>query len=431
MKQRLLLAAALIVLVGYSNSARATETPSAITLHQGVLAGVISQDGRWFVAGCQDGAARVWDLTATDVQRSVLVLPGHAAPVNNVQISADNHWIASGSYDHTARLWNLTAANPAETGRVLRGHEGAIHQIRISPDGRWLVTTSDDLTARVWDLTAADPSQTAVVLGGHNGRVSAFISPDSHWLVTGGEGGPAQLWDLQARQFQNAIALKPPGGEAVRLRAISPNSRWLVTANETGKVHLWDLTAGRQGTGILLSGHKDAVANVKISSNSRWLATASSVAGPNTDSTVRLWDLTAADVPQSVIVLHGHTQRVIAMAMSPDNHWLATVSEDGAALLWDLTAKDIAQSSTPLDNNASAAAFSADNRWVATGGSGVRLRELKAVDVPPLTLQPSADGRITYLEFSPDNRWLDGHVAPVHAEVFWDQKSLPAAPKRQ
>ena len=40
------------------------------------------------------------------------------------------------------------------------------------------------------------------------------------------------------------------------------------------------------------------------------------------------------------MVLRGHDGAVTAVAISPDNRWVVTGSEDKTARLWDLSAKD-------------------------------------------------------------------------------------------
>ena len=71
-----------------------------------------------------------------------------------------------------------------------------------------------------------------------------------------------------------------------------------------------------------------------ISPDNRWLVTGSD------DETARLWDLSAKDPAANPVVLRGHEGEVSAVAISPDNRWLVTGSYDKTARLWDLSAKD-------------------------------------------------------------------------------------------
>ena len=74
---------------------------------------------------------------------------------------------------------------------------------------------------------------------------------------------------------------------------------------------------------------------VAISPDNRWLVTGSE------DKTARLWDLSAKDPAANPVVLRGHDDRVWAVAISPDNRWLVTGSWDKTARLWLLQMSDL------------------------------------------------------------------------------------------
>jgi WD40 repeat protein len=104
---------------------------------------------------------------------------------------------------------------------------------------------------------------------------------------------------------------------------------------------------------------------VAISPDNRWVVTGSE------DNTARLWDLSAKDPAANPIVLRGHNGPVSAMAISPDNRWIMTAGGRGnTARLWDLSAKDPGANPIVLrghEGRVSAVAISPDNRWVVTG----------------------------------------------------------------
>ena len=110
-----------------------------------------------------------------------------------------------------------------------------------------------------------------------------------------------------------------------------------------------------------------------ISPDNRWVVTGSE------DNTARLWDLSAEDPAANPIVLRGHGGAVRAVAISPDSRWLVTGSWDNTARLWDLSAKDPAANPIVLrgrERAVSAVAISPDNRWLVTGNWLLQMNDL-------------------------------------------------------
>src|SRR5262249_25591145 len=124
---------------------------------------------------------------------------------------------------------------------------------------------------------------------------------------------------------------------------------------------------------IVLGGHQAGISAVAISPDNRWVVTGSE------DNTARLRDLSAKDPAANPIVLRRHDGRVGAVAISFDNPELPTAGVDRAARLWDLSANEPAANPIVLrgrERAVSAVAISPDNRWLVTGNWLLQMNDL-------------------------------------------------------
>ena len=240
---------------------------------------------------------------------------------------------------------------------VLRGHEGVVASIAFSPDGSLVAAGSTDRTARVWG--ALDGRKVAVLAGHSDVVVKMIFSPDGSRLVAISKGANAHVWDLASSQslagFPAKDAQFSPDGQRVvslgdgkaRLRdtatgevlrdltlpdekvscaAFSPDGRHIATGSRhpASAIRLWDVD--RRDPPVVLSGHKNTVLWLAISPDGRILASASS------DKTLRLWDTSSA---KAVAVLLAHRGDVQNGAFSPDGRRLVTAGRDRTARVWD------------------------------------------------------------------------------------------------
>jgi WD40 repeat protein len=172
-----------------------------------------------------------------------------------------------------------------------------------------------------------------------------------------------------------------------------------------------------------------------ISRDGRWLATGSS------DTTARVWDLSAKDPAAAPTILRTYEQKsdaandsltsvisktlsgIQALELSPDGRWLVTGSVK--AQLWDRNAKDAAAKPVDLavDDGSGGAlgqmvrgisgivaiVISPDGHWLAVGSgdNSARLFDLnkKNPAAAPIVLRGHQQG-IRALSISADSRWL-------------------------
>ncbi len=127
------------------------------------------------------------------------------------------------------------------------------------------------------------------------------------------------------------------------------------------------------------------------------------------------------------IPLHAHENDVVAVAFSPDGHWLVTGSTDGTVRLWNLN-EPVGPSLllSGHQGKVSAVVFSPDGRWLATGSEDqtVRLWNIKELSAEPVVLHPRFRNVLT-LTFGPDSRWLavattSNKFLPYGTVQLWD-----------
>ncbi|OAQ24243.1 WD40 repeat-like protein [Linnemannia elongata AG-77] len=391
-----------------------------------VISLAYSPTGHQLLSGSEDKTVRLWDCESGSC---ILVLKGHTGGVRTVAFSPCGKQVASAGMDKTVRLWDVQTGTNQFT---LTGHTGWIRGISYSPDGLAIVSVGTERMIQFFDTRTGQPGE---VWESQNGKMRSIIySPGALEIAVGYENGELQ--------FYNTTTGKPTRNwkahdDAVAGVSFSPNGQWTVTCSWDNTVKVWSAVTGSVLS--VFTGHSDSVRQVAFSPNGLQLASCSF------DCTIRLWDVSSLGAGMDV---ESESDPLMSILFSPDGRVLvcaaysgvvrqfdAISGESGPAIVCgyrpvnciaispdglriasaltrtcfgDIYIRDMGTGQAEIvqqfsSREVNAIAFSADSRWIATGGDDkiVRLRDARS-RILKRELEGHASS-VTSLVFSPNS----------------------------
>lgn len=403
-----------LITAGWDTTARVWEAGKAepsilLNAHSdqvNVLA--FSPAGDLLACADSDFAIHVWSDPRHG--KAKFVLRGHTDEIRSLAFNADGTRLASAGADRVVHIWDTTTgrlvAGPNPNARHMVALSGstlfstassllqvwnpesgrrewsatpsdAVHFIAASPDGTRIATTNQTPTVTVWNTAT---QQVEATLTHTKGPINVPVfSHDSQLLATASiSDGLVWVWKKGEAE---AILVIPEAADGSTLETIAfhPNGKylavggldWLATSGNPGALCIWDMETRDKFLTLTT-----AVTSVAFDHVGRYLAAGTF---SETGQVVVVWDF---EKQEKVFELHGHHDRINAVAFSPDGSWLVSASDDCTVQVWNVLTGHLAVA-RQFDAAVQSLAFSADGQYLFTGNANTtcfRLEMKKLLD---------------------------------------------------
>jgi len=238
-------------------------------------------------------------------------------------------------------------------------HPSGLKDAALSPDGRYLVTLAFDDRIRIWDASTALQVKELPGQSFPSPRKSLAFSSDGKDLIV---PGPAGIEILETTGWRQRLVLE---GASAPL-CLSSDGRRLGAVNRTNlMVQVWDLPTL---TCAVLTNTAVRYHNLALSSDGTQIAFSSANPFWGWFGQVKIWN---AESKRTEIVQENSDS--VCLAISPDDHWLASGHFSGEVCCWRLADRQLVARFKAHSGSIYALAFSPDSRILALKQASVKL----------------------------------------------------------
>ena len=411
-----------------------------------------SPDGKRIVTGSEDGTAIISD---TDTGADLFTFQGHMTRITSVAFSPEGNRLVTGDSDGIAKIWdaekgpdwpNGCSACTTDFSRIAEANaDGSIEIFDVSSgrklhtlkmgssqmsstqfsfDGRRILCESPDIGATVWDAETGRELQVFKDWG--YGLQEGTLSPDGRWIVRRSYDLPiSKVYDVKTGRELSSLThdgtfVFYPNGQKVICESLNTtkifdleSGREFSTLRQGAdpfyplKTPLFSPDATEIARGYRMwdtrSGHElfelrtlsTTCTAVAFSPDGRRLATVDG-------QVIELWDSQSG---LNVLTLDQHTENV-SMAFSANGRWIATGGKDGIGRVWDT---DTGRELLTLKGHAGgilSLAFSSDGKRILTVSKDGSAKLWDGINGRELLTIKTADQSTAKVAFSTDDHMV-------------------------
>lgn len=344
-------------------------------------------DGHLLTIGCRDHIIYLVDPQTRQITHT---LEGHTNEPTHVCINAEGTLLASSSWDETMRLWDLRSGKTLLVDPVNAGD-----MLHFSRDGRRL-TGASSAGCWIWHVAGNQEYRllNARPINTHAGSID--FSPDGRLLASTDQEG-VQLWDMaQARPLTRLQV-----GDCVQTAFSQDGTRLLTSGND--EFYSWPVKRDHAADTLRVGPPQNLAA---WSPNGAGLFCQSRdgrfLAAVHQESHVHVF----TSGRQAPFALKPQNYRMHFIAISPNGRWIATSPWQGSSQvkIWDSrTGKLVQEQPTSLFTWLD---FSPDGRWLVGGSNVYRFWEVGSWRPGPVLARPPGSATPAPLDFTRNGRLM-------------------------
>ena len=376
--------------------------------HTNSISGLaVSRKGDLLLSGDQGGTLKLWDLTSNlPEQRNQYELN---RPVVDVGFSATGKHIAVSINDYEGKF--VTVFSIDSSGDFTRTWSQPAFAFGFAPRSERIAIIHTNWTVEIKDLTSGDsrwldawlPTELPKALGGFNTCI--LWSNDESFIVSTGPRRRLRGWRLASGSYRKLIESAMDITNSRFLDGcVLPDNETFVTTGPMGP-EFWKFR--EDGFHLEERTEHRGLAHLDLSREGDLLAFA------GLDHTLRVWGPIKR---RKITQLHGHSDEVWEVVISPDGKTIYTSAQDGEILEWDANWKQRTEAWSGNFGHRLNRVWSADGRHLAVeqksgrpllietasgsrtqlgvvgmpiafsaDGQNLHLAELKTTGPPPLT----------------------------------------------
>jgi WD40 repeat protein/uncharacterized caspase-like protein len=303
---------------------------------------ISTKDKTYLISATDD--ATVEQRTKGDNQ-SVIAYE-HPETVNHLSLSGDEKLLATSTIDGKINIWNQAGI----LQQSLVGHTGEVLDLEFVPnknknsDAYKLISTGVDKTVRVWQVFNRYSQQAGEVYSVAVSKADA--QGDSQ----------IEIWRNNPDGTQKLVSTLVRQQAAISQIKYSPDGKIIAAAGWDKTIKLWSAQTGALIN--TLKGHQDGVNSITFSPDGQLLISGSE------DKTIKIWNI--AEQPKLIKTLTGHTDSIKAVAVSPDGQLIASGGYDNIIKLWTIQG-ELLQTIEGHNLAITSLIFSADSQHLASG----------------------------------------------------------------